>query len=1297
ARDTAVELMLKATALPSGETALLQRGSAVIGPGLSSLQKCSWQHPFSGTTLLTCALYDQNHQLLLEARTLLTSGEKTAEYVFPPEAEKIPTIGNLPKAVSMSKTVSTPHIPWARPLPGKPLQVLGLISSFSARELAELQQRLDIEYTPVIFCQGFALPDYYMQYSKADSNVWLKESLQKEYDLILIGGIAWNHLDAANQKNIVAKVEAGCSLVYTYPVGINDALAAILPVQEPAENKNVSSGAWTRHGRHFITDGIPFAALPTAFCFRYAAAEPLLSCDGQALAAVRELLHSRVVALTHPVGFPGSQTGKPWWAGGGLTPTAATYEEADSSLAYPYHEYFYALLARAMLWAAHREPPLTISTVTHTEQSVHIALEGQMDDYQDLHLDWELRDDSFAILDQGSHTIASTTTTAQITIPQFFGTALLHLQLKKGTAVLDFAATRLSRSSPLRLLAANTAIAAHGEAVEVTGTLQVAGSGRAELRLRDSWQRLVARQTIEVTDGMNNFRMSFSNPIARAFCLDITGSVEDSRAGTLRQWCYLQNGRRTYDDYPVNIWLLDNGFLHTPEYLNDLRMQRIAAADIFDSVLLHNTGWRAIPTHIPSTAKFLWRHNLEVSLNNLAPQHLNKEYFNENKKLYQETGEKKYLCRTPCLHDPQTRQEDQERIRQMIATIQEYQPAHYSLGDENSLTMWGQSFDFCFSEATLAAFRKWLPGKYASLEQLNQTYQSAYQSFQEVLPLTSVEAAEQKNYAAWLDHRAFMDQSMADFYQQTKEFIQQLDPGCPVSISGTVPTPNPYSGYDWFLFMQAFNNNLLAPYSGIQTSLIRSYADQNFIAMPFNGGYAKTGAPLFHSVWLTAFEYKGGGNSFFIDNIALNPDLTFSRQLEDYGAATADLRYGLGRLLRQSRRDDDQALILYSQNSMRMATITEQGALFNNAIDGWRLLLDAVGCQYRFVASQQLVQLDPAQHQLLILPFCISLAGEEKTVLEKYLHDGGTVIADYGLGLYDGHGRTSTAGSVAELLGVNRGKGQVLPGQLTFAGLQVRVQLQDDSAAATTAKVLATVDGHPAVFSREIAKGKIIYANFLFDQFPSLKNSYQENRLHQQLLWKLLRHAGIESLPAQVTQADGLEPHCTRLFRFRNGDHVYLGLLQDLNSEEKFKRLKVNLAQSCHVYNIRKRQYLGQLQEFELELSPGEAAFFSLLPEPAAPPTLALSPASIAPGGVLECSISLPNRGHTSQQVVRLEVISPDGKLCKHYCRNLVSNSGQFMQAFATALSDPPGTWLLRATDLSSGLSSTTELQIHPE
>lgn len=237
ARETAVEIILRGTALPSGETALLQRTSAMFSPTQSSLHKCCWQHPFKGSILLTCSVYDQKQQLLLEGQKLLVIGEKTAEYAFPPEAAKLPTIGNLPKAISMSGSVSTPHVPWARPLPGKAPQVLGLIDSFSARELAELQQRLDIEYTPVIFCQDFALPDYYMQYNKDDSNVWLKETLKNDYDLILIGGIAWNHINAENQKSIVAKVEGGCNLVYVYPVGINATLALIMPVREPEKTK----------------------------------------------------------------------------------------------------------------------------------------------------------------------------------------------------------------------------------------------------------------------------------------------------------------------------------------------------------------------------------------------------------------------------------------------------------------------------------------------------------------------------------------------------------------------------------------------------------------------------------------------------------------------------------------------------------------------------------------------------------------------------------------------------------------------------------------------------------------------------------------------------------------------------------------------------------------------------------------------------------------------------------------------------------------------------------------------------
>ncbi len=1290
------EVVVKALSLASGDAVVLHRYPLTVAPGQSQRYDCPWQRPFSGTTLLTCAIYNKNNELLLEARHLLTLGEKTADYVFPPEAEKLPNIGNLPKAVSMSSDISTSHIPWARPLPGEPVKILGLIDSFNARELAELKQRIDIEYTPVIFCQGFALPDFYMQYSREDSNVWLKEMLQRDYDLILIGGIPWNHIDAENRKSILEKMQSGCSLIYVYPVGVDENLGALLPVKTPSENFNSVSGAWMKHQPHFITDNIPFEIFPTASGFRYTAEEPLLSCAGFALAAARQLPQSRIVALTYPVGFPGSQTGRPWWRGGGLTPTATTYNmDGSGHPNFPYHEYHYALLARAILWCTRRESKLSIAAISPEGET---ELAGKLPEYQGLRLEWELRDNAFAILGNGSLAISGPEK-VPLHIPDFAGEAMLHLRLIQKDSVLDFAAGRLSRPAALQLHGVNTRIHSSGTDVVLEGALKVSGKGQAELRLRDSWQRLVARQVIDVIDGENAFSVTFKNPLSRAFCLEIICSVSALRCGTLQKWCYLKNGRRSYDDYPVNLWLLDSAFLQIPVYLNELRMQRIAKTGIFDSVLLHNTGWRAIPKHIASASELLWRHNLEVSLNNLAPQHLGQDFFNSSKKQYQESKDKKFLCRQPCLHDPRTRTEDQERIRRMIDTIREYQPAHYGLGDENSLTMWGQSFDFCFSEFTLQAFRKWLSGRYVSLEHLNQVYQTNYQDFQEVIPLTSAEAAEQKNYASWLDHRAFMDLSMAEFYQQTREFIQQLDPGCPISISGTVPTPNPYSGYDWYLFLQAFQGNLLAPYSGIQTSLIRSFADDQFTAMPFNGGYDRKGTPLFHSVWLTAFEYKAGGNSFFIDNIALNADLTLSRQLEDYGAATRDLRHGLGMLLRNSRRDHDGVLVLYSQNSMRMATITEQSALFNNDIEGWRQLLDAAGCQYRFAASQELARLDPTEYKVLILPFAISLSAEEIAALENFLRKGGTILADYGLGIYDGHGRIPADDPAAELLGIRRKGGTILPGQLSFEDLQVRIQLQDDTVAATAAKVLGTMENHPAVFLREFDSGKIIHVNFLFDQFPSLKNSYQANALHQQLLLKLLRLAGLKPSPVQVTLDDGQAPHSTRIFRYKNGDLSYIGLLQEPNSEAKYSRLKVNLAHNWHVCNVRKSTYLGDLQQMELELSPGEAALFSLLPRQPAKPAVTLDQTSLPSGGEITGLIELPGVGNfpLGRQAIRLEVLDPSGYLCTPYCRNLLTENGQVRFRFSTALSDQPGQWQVRVIDLTSGLTSTAMLEIRRE
>ena len=62
-----------------------------------------------------------------------------------------------------------------------------------------------------------------------------------------------------------------------------------------------------------------------------------------------------------------------------------------------------------------------------------------------------------------------------------------------------------------------------------------------------------------------------------------------------------------------------------------------------------------------------------------------------------------------------------------------------------------------------ADFRRWLTEHYADLDALNRQWGTAFAKWEEVVPLTHEEAKARgdDNYAAWADHREFMDDVFA--------------------------------------------------------------------------------------------------------------------------------------------------------------------------------------------------------------------------------------------------------------------------------------------------------------------------------------------------------------------------------------------------------------------------------------------------------------------------------------------------------------------------------------------------------
>lgn len=141
--------------------------------------------------------------------------------------------------------MSTPHIPYARPMAGGPLRLLAVVPFKRARELVELKQRLDCEVdTVLIGSRQYIGPGRgeLTNVSKAtgpeDEAREMRRALGRKPEAILLGATTWNWFPADVQREILRLVaEDGVALVVASPL--------LLPDNFPQKANGIKKGRMT--------------------------------------------------------------------------------------------------------------------------------------------------------------------------------------------------------------------------------------------------------------------------------------------------------------------------------------------------------------------------------------------------------------------------------------------------------------------------------------------------------------------------------------------------------------------------------------------------------------------------------------------------------------------------------------------------------------------------------------------------------------------------------------------------------------------------------------------------------------------------------------------------------------------------------------------------------------------------------------------------------------------------------------------------------------------------------------------
>ncbi len=370
-----------------------------------------------------------------------------------------------------------------------------------------------------------------------------------------------------------------------------------------------------------------------------------------------------------------------------------------------------------------------------------------------------------------------------------------------------------------------------------------------------------------------------------------------------------------------------------------------------------------------------------------------------------------------------------------------------ALADEASATRHDAPLDTCRCVHCLAAFRAFAARRFGGLDATNEALGTHFASFDALVPPTVDQVRRRelgdvelprdlRPFGVWLD---FVDAQYADALRKIANAVQVAVPGVPVGLTG-LQAPAAFGGNDYARYVPALT--LVEPYAiGGAVELARSFAPPSahrYATIMAPDAAALGPAKLVDHVraQFAALLCQGAhGAVVWNDAAVVGPDGAPT----PFGAAVAAARAELGPALDAcagARVQTSSVWLVESQASVRawwMLDSAADGLTWVRRLAsherahstsqatriGWLRLLQDLGCEPRFVAEQALAErLLQERPRVLVLPATLALAGRTAQAIRAYVQAGGTVLADFGAGLYDEQLRRRDVAALDELFGI---------------------------------------------------------------------------------------------------------------------------------------------------------------------------------------------------------------------------------------------------------------------------------------
>ncbi len=1180
--------------------------------------------------------------------------------------------------------------PWAKPLPGGPLKLVIIGQSANCFDLAEVQRRVDCQVRFV------HLPDQYYfakAHPEAVAGYYSSQALKalaQDADVILADSLV-RILSPEVVTAITEKVQAGCGLVMSPVIrwGGGGQWGYWPAVEEGAPWKEFSAslvksadplqgGQHNYIALHSVTsepgffDGLPWTLLP---------AHNLIGMEAADTATVLAQDGDVPLAVGGPVG-KGRAVYLAWGSYMGCFPLAEDNKPAKID---QYQEYYSGAIIRALLWAANRPSPLILSLADGAQQSAgatgtaHLQVAGTVPAGAKVEL--RLRD--LLCRDVWNKTVPAAGGAVEAKLPALAGgDYLLDAIARDGQGnSLGWASFVVSAQAQMDLgVSLDKEVYEPGQPVIITAQIGNGPEGdyTATLQVWDALDRLLQEETKPMPAAKAQFTFANGDPLTVLHYADV--QVKRNGQPYLTQRTDVFVPRFTFTDFRNSLW---GAWL--PPYATKRIDRRLREGMGFDIMLCGGYGGSHREGNYAHLASGVLPFYTNIAY--VSPQ--------EVEKAPDKTKEATVQLLEGSLPE----------LKQFGGAVLFFQDERHGMSDAGQVT-----------DEALACFRAWLKPRYPSIDALNAAWGREYDSFDQVMPLLTKEydPAKEQSLSPWLEWRLWVMDTVVDIDRTNAHRLKE------------------YLGHDAWVGLEGIfglgGHNI--PYGGVD---LAAQADDCFNTAAPYGEYLMNGCQSFYSG--PSFSWNGYGNPYpvyqryvwaralqgdwslgwFCGNTFYSPNDAFLPQARWVADLTKPLREGVGKLLSEIRPLLREPIaFLYSQPSLYSMSILGKTVdptnshLFTRpaewARDSLQRMFTDTGVQFSYLSEKQVQQGQARNVKLMVLTSCLALEPATCAALEKFVADGGIVLADLCPGVWDDHGGYHSPGQLDQLFGVQRAE------KFTFATMPLDWSIgifeaepdfnlkNDWLIGQYYEKTLQVADGHalgkhifgpvqpPAFVFKRTGKGAAILMNYLETEYKRVPEHWQMLVANEVL--KLAKITPQVTL-RDVARDDNPITEGVKIMRWQDGDAQYFGVLLDDG-----RNTKIELPQAGHLYELSSGgRYLGQAQSATLDLRDNPHALLAVLPYKIDGVTLK------APNGKLGQDLPLDftmqvTGGRPVRHVVHLDVYQPDGTLNYSLSRNYAFSNGRWRGTVLLALNDPQGQWTIKAREVDSGLTSEVKVQV---